>query len=354
MCIITFYMEINFLEAAVNKIFVHKVGNKIEDEYLTISKKEVAVNSELNTLLSQYFLSHFKSEEQYHFFHNTELSFNETYTYVSKIFDHPDSLLEQSSNLAQHLYNKSTHPNIKGGEFYAVYLKDVVLYGEVFDAVGLFKSENKDTFLEVEQITDGYEIESKKGINLSKLDKGAVIFNTQKENGYLVSIVDNTNRNNEAQYWKDDFLGVLTLKNEFHQTTEFLGIAKKFVTHQLKEDFDVTKADQIDLLNRSVDYFKTNEKFEKDDFENSVFHDQELIESFKRFDHSYRNDNDVELSDSFEISSQAVKKQARAFKSVLKLDKNFHIYIHGDRELIKQGVESDGRKFYKIYYNEEK
>ena len=48
-----------------------------------------------------------------------------------------------------------------------------------------------------------------------------------------------------------------------------------------------------------------------------------------------------------------MKKQARAFKSVLKLDKNFHIYIHGDRNMIEQGIDNDGRKFYKIYYQEE-
>ena len=138
------------------------------------------------------------------------------------------------------------------------------------------------------------------------------------------------------------------------QTNEFLGIAKKYVTQQLADDFDVTKADQIDLLNRSVEYFKTNEKFEKEEFEKTVFQKEQLIKSFKSFDNSYRDNNEVEISDSFEISSQAVKKQARAFKSVLKLDKNFHIYIHGNKELIEKGVEKDGRKFYKIYYEDEK
>ncbi len=346
-------MEINHLEASIDKIFIHKVGNKSEEEGYVISKKEVVIDRELNTLLTHYFLSHFKSEEQYHFFHDTELAFNETHSYVSNILNNPDLILEQSTNLAQHLYNKSTHPKIKGGEFYTVYIKNCNLNGEIFDAVGLFKSENKDTFLEIEQISDGYEIESKEGLNLSKLDKGAIIFNTQVENGYLVSIVDNTNRSTEAQYWKDEFLGIQALKNDFHQTNEFLGIAKKFVTKQLSEDFEVTKADQIDLLNRSVEYFKSNDKFEKADFEESVFQEQELIESFKQFDSAYRYDNNLELADSFEISAQAVKKQARVFKSVLKLDKNFHIYIHGDKELIEQGVEKDGRKYYKIYYNAE-
>lgn len=61
--------------------------------------------------------------------------------------------------------------------------------------------------------------------------------------------------------------------------------------------------------------------------------------------HWHKHDND--------ISPQAVKKQARIFKSVLKLDKNFHIYIHGNRELIQQGTEKDGRKYYKIYFENE-
>ena len=78
-----------------------------------------------------------------------------------------------------------------------------------------------------------------------------------------------------------------------------------------------------------------------------------VIESFKRFKNDFQRENDIEVSDSFSISETAVKKQARAFKSVIKLDKNFHIYIHGKRELIEQGVDADGRKYYKIYYKEE-
>jgi hypothetical protein len=61
----------------------------------------------------------------------------------------------------------------------------------------------------------------------------------------------------------------------------------------------------------------------------------------------------VDLQDRFAISADAVKRQARVFKSVLKLDKNFHIYIHGDRNKIEQGVDENGRKFYKIYYEQE-
>ena len=121
----------------------------------------------------------------------------------------------------------------------------------------------------------------------------------------------------------------------------------------MDEDFEVSKTDKIDFLNRSVDYFKKNETFDKQEFEEQVFGDSNVIESFRKFDQIYRQENEVELSDSFEISAQAVKKQARVFKNVLKLDKNFHIYIHGNREMIEQGIDENGRKYYKIYYEEE-
>ena len=63
--------------------------------------------------------------------------------------------------------------------------------------------------------------------------------------------------------------------------------------------------------------------------------------------------HEAQIDNQFDISAPAVSTQNRFFKSVLKLDKNFHVYIHGDRSKIERGMEADGRKFYKIYYREE-
>ena len=191
-------------------------------------------------------------------------------------------------------------------------------------------------------------------INIKKLDKGCLIFNQEQEEGFKVCIVDRANRSSEAQFWKDDFLRLKPVTDAYHQTKNFLNIAKNYVSRQFAEEFEVNKTDQIDLLNKSVEYFKNNENFDKKKFEKEVFQDASVIKSFRNFDETYREEHHLEIEDEFEISSPAVKKQSRIFKSVLKLDKNFHIYIHGDRELIEQGVDKDGRKFYKIYYKEEK
>jgi hypothetical protein len=180
-----------------------------------------------------------------------------------------------------------------------------------------------------------------------------MIFNSGDDVGYQVCITS-SNKGSDTQYWKNDFLNIKPAADNYHHTKDFLSATREYVTKQLSEEFEVSKADKIDLLNRSMAYFKTNQKFEKNDFENEVIQDKKMIKSFRTFNETYSAENDIEIAESFDISSQALKKQSRIFKSVLKLDKNFHIYIHGDRELIEQGMDRDGRKFYKIYFKEER
>lgn len=337
----------------INKFIVHFIGNKNNGDGVRFSDTPTDF-SDIEEYIKQLVANSFKSEEMYHFYFQSNLDLNPMYQFISAIFKDNETFVEQSQNAGRYLYDKSTHPQIKGGELCVVYFNNCQINNKNVDCIGLFKSENKETILKVNTTDNGFILKDEKGINVNKLDKGCLIFNTAEENGYLISVVDNTNRSSEAQYWKDEFLGIQPIRNEFHQTNQFLGITKQFVTQQLTQDFEVSKADQIDFLNRSVDYFKNNEKFDKREFEEKVFADDSIIESFQEFDKNYRKEYDVETLQNFAISKQAVKKQARVFKSVLKLDKNFDIYIHGDRELIERGIEKDGRKFYKIYYTDER
>lgn len=337
----------------IDKFIIHQVGNKTNEDVLRFSE-ELTDFEHIEDHIKILIDNSFKSEEMYRFYFQPNLELNPVYQFISKMFNEQEDFIEQSQHIGRYLFDKSTHPQIKGGELCIVYFKDCRINNENVDCIGLFKSENKDTFIKVRATEKGYSLKDETGINTKKLDKGCLIFNYKEEAGYLISAVDGTNRNYEARYWMDEFLSITVVSNEFHQTKEFLGLTKKFVTQQLSEDFEVNKADQIDLLNRSVAYFKTNEKFEKKDFEDQVFQERDVIASFRNFDNSYRLENELEIANNFDISAQAVKKQARVFKSVLKLDKNFHIYIHGKRELIEKGVDNDGRKFYKIYYENEK
>jgi len=337
----------------IKSIIVHEVGNKLNQDIIHFSKSLLSVDENVMKILRNYFISAFKSDDYLNFHHETDLNLNEAFVYVSKIFDNPEQLHEQSINLAKHLYEQSTHPKIKSGEFYVVYFKDCIVDGTTTDAIGLFKSENKDTFLKVYPQGDGFEIESQKGMNINKLDKGCLIFNMEKENGYMVSVVDNTNKGTEAKYWTDDFLHVKPRKDEYHNTQNVMSLCKNFIKEGIPEGLDISKADQVDFLNKAVEYFKKNEDFDMSDFKKVVMRKPEVVESFNQYQSEYEFARELAVLDRFSISEAAVKKQARALKSVIKLDKNFHIYVHGDRDMIEQGTDEEGRKYYKIYYTQE-
>ena len=340
------YSEISSLKA----VTLHVVGNKSVDDGFRLSETTLVLNDNIKGLLVNYFLASFSSEEYFQLYHDSGIEYNVVYGAASQIFDKPETLYEQSVNLAKHLYDQSTHPKIKGGEFYTVYFKDCIVDGDTVDAVGLFKSENKDTFLKVLHEGGNFNLESEQGINIKKLDKGCLIFNKERENGYVVAVVDNTNKGIEAQYWIDDFLHVRQRKDEFANTQNVMAMAKNFVTKELPKEFEVSKADQIDLLNKSLQFFKEKDTFDMEEFANEVIEQPEVIESFHNFKRNYESENDISIDDSFTISNYAFKKQQRSYKRVINLDKKIQIIINGNRDQVEQGEDEKG-KFYKVYYN---
>jgi hypothetical protein len=345
---------LNLDNAKLKKTVVHKIGNKVLEQKIDLSDN--ILNSEdhpdLSNVLARFFLSSFKDPILYTFTHPTKLDLNDVYTIVGSIFESPRKFLKSSQDLATILYDSTTHPKVKPGELYVASFAECMLDNQPTEAIGIFKTENDEVFLQVSLKQSTSSVNFFTGISTKKVDKGALILNTQKKDGYVVVIVDNLNAL-EAKYWKDDFLKLKVQQNDYKATADVLQITREFV-EQLPDKHGIDRPDQIDLLNRSIEYFKSNDNFNKKEFERDVFQDKDIIKSFRSFDSDYRDSNSISDVDQFEISTQAVRKQARIFKSVLKLDKNFHVYIHGDRSRIEHGIEKDGRKYYKIYYDEER
>lgn len=336
----------------IKSIVLHYVGNRLNQDGVKLSNNLLEIDDSVSNILMTYFLSPFKNLEYYTFFHESDLNLNEIYVYAKQIFKEPNSFLEESKKIAKHLYEQSRHPKIKNGEFYVVYFKDCIIDNITTDAIGLFKSENKDTFLKVYSSNSGYNLKSDEGININKLDKGCLIFNT-KESGLTVSIVDNVNKSNDAQYWIDNFLHLKPRKDEYHNTQTVLSLCRDFVTTELSEKFNISKIEQADILNKSVSFFKEKSSFNIDNFAIEVIGKPELIADFKNYKEKVLEEQEVTIDDNFDISIQAVKKQAKSFKAVIKLDQNFDIHIHNNSNLLEKGQDANGRKFYKIYYLQE-
>jgi hypothetical protein len=131
-------------------------------------------------------------------------------------------------------------------------------------------------------------------------------------------------------------------------------LCKDFVEEVYNEEHEVDKPEQIAMLNKSKNYFKENETFDKKDFEENVLAQPEVIEAFNEYQQQYAEEKNVEFKENFEVSENAQKKQQSKMKGVLKLDKNFHIYIHGDESKVVKGVDPEtGMKYYQFFYEHE-
>ncbi|WP_231424004.1 nucleoid-associated protein [Pedobacter sp. Leaf250] len=348
---------ISFFEANLKSISVHHTGNKLLEEYYKLSDKPLDVSDELlNNILMQFFLKPFnKSNEVYRFFHpSSNLHLNEVYELVSGIFADNEVFHQESQQLAKLLYDVANHPKIRSGEFYVALFEKVQIEGEQLDAIGIFKSETKETYLSIAPELDGFKMSyNQDAISVNRLDKGCLIFNTEKSEGYKVVVFDN-NKTNAAVYWKDEFLQLSIRNDSYNQTTNFLNLFKNFVLHKIDDQFEVSQFDKSDLLNRSIKYFKEKETFDREEFSAEVIANEVAKESFTNYQINYEEEFESPIADVFEIADSAVKKATAGYKRVTKLDKNFLITITGNKELVEKGFDEDkSMNYYKLYFREE-
>ena len=337
----------------IQQCVIHRVGNKNNDEGIVLSDKATTLSPELKVTLIKFFLQTFEGkEETWNFMHINDVKFNEVYSYTSELFEGAD-FVDVSKRIAKQLYECSIHPSIKGGELFVVKLSDVNYDGKSVNAIGLFKSETKDTFLRFVSLNNNLEVENDLGANVNRLDKGCIILDYSDDKGYYVFTLDGSNRK-DAKYWTDDFLCITPRQNEYSYTKDVLSMTRDFVSKVLPAEYPVTKTEQVEILNKSVNYFKGNGDFSMQDYEKEVLGSDTIIDSFNRHKDVYSLERNIELAENFVISESAVKKLERRMKSVIKLDKNFHIYVHGGEQLIEQEYdEVRGMKYYKLYYREE-
>jgi len=346
---------INHAESKLEELWIHFIGNASQDEGIQFCNQSIAIHSlEVDQLLKSYFFENFKEPEFYSFdFYDGNIDLNPIYNHARQIFMDPETLGEQAVSIVKYLYENSKHPNIKSGDVFIAYVKDILIDDELVDGICIFKSENKQPFLNIEKLGQTYQVKPDEGINPGKIDKACIIFNSEEKDGFKLCALDHSNKSKEAQFWKEKFLNIKHRSDDYHHTKNYIQATKAFVTERMRPLYEIDKTQEAEIMNHSLDFLKNEENLTQAEFDERVFKSPDVVNEFQLFKLDYQQEKGVELSDNFNVHPAAVKNQSKVFKSVLKLDKNFHVYIHGNKSLIQKGTESDGRKFYKIYYEEE-
>ncbi len=348
---------INLYSAHIASLSIHRVGNKSKNEPILLSEETYKMDDEITPLLKEFFLKPFRDKEEnyYHFTNEADVEFNELYALASEVFSNPESIHEQSKKITKHLYDQSMHPHIKSGEVYIAFLENIQIDNEKVNAIGIFKSELKQDFLQFSEKVNQLEASLQQGVNLNRLDKGCLIFDFKKEEGYKILSVD-SNRY-DARYWLESFLGVDAFEDENFQTKKYLKFCQNFAKDVVLPAED--KKEEVLFMNRAVNHFAKNDAFEESLFINEVIDNPDLIPEFKHYKTEQAPKYKIEDLTSFPISNTAVTAARKKIKNVINLDTNIQIKLDfinpesAERFVEKGWDEEKQMYYYLVYFNKE-
>ncbi|WP_340063796.1 nucleoid-associated protein [Ascidiimonas aurantiaca] len=348
---------INLYNAQIDSLSVHRVGNKSRNESVFLSSEPYPLNDEISAVLKEYFFKSFREKEEnyFRFVHEVDIEFATLFPIVTDVFKDPSVTHENSKKIATHLFEQSNHPHIKSGEVYIAHFTDVIVDNEKTNAIGIFKSELKHDFLQFEEKATHLEIVIQQGINIHKLDKGCLIFNLNKEEGYKILSID-SNRY-DTKYWLENFLGVDALTDENFFTKKYLKFCQDFAKDVVRPAED--KKEEVMFMNRAVNHFAKNDTFEETNFLNEVMDNPDLIPEFKHYKVEKGPKYSIEDVSNFPIANKAVSDARKKIKNVINLDT--HIQIKMDfvnpesaEKFVEKGWDEERQMYYYlVYFNRE-
>ena len=348
---------INLFNTHIESLSVHRVGNKSRSEAIFLSEKPYSPSDEIVPLLKEYFFKPFRDKEEnyFQFAHDVHLDYHDMYNFATEIFTNPETVHEVSKKITKHLFEQSNHPHIKNGEVYVAYLTHLSIDNNPVDAIGIFKSEIKTDFLQFEEKEANIEVMLQQGINLNKLDKGCIIFNYKKEDGYKILTIY-SNRY-DARYWLEHFLSVDAFQDENFMTKKYMKFVQDFAKDVVLPAED--KKQEVMFMNRAINHFAKNDEFEETKFLNEVIDNPDLIPEFKNYKVEKAPKYSIEDVTSFPIANAAVTDARKKIKNVINLDTNIQIkmdFINPEsaEKFVEKGWDEEKQMYYYlVYFNKE-
>lgn len=335
-------------------MIVHHVGNKSNGEGVGFSDSELdfaSIEPELLKLVERSF----NLNDLYHFYYEGSVALNPIFSFTKEIFNNPEAITTQSRHIAKILYDCSTHPKVKPGELSVIYISGYELEGEAVDAIAIIKSETRQSVLQLDRTQDGFVVSMNDAINLSKVEKGCIVFNIDEVEGYRIAIVDNSSSSGDAKYWKDSFLHVASNNGAHHQTSSLINLATEFISETVAGDKNISSVEKAMIANRSKQVLTESEQdsITFEEYSHAVFKDSRLEDKFAQ----YAEENaPLELAELgiISVERKAVNKR-RSRISTIHLDDNFDILIRGgDDHIIRGYDENAGMNYYTLYFEKER
>ncbi len=351
-------LKIRFQSAKVTTLVLAKIGHPARNEPLQTSKTAFPVREGDQATLTNLFTKPFKNLLGHRFSQHSSLEKNEIYQITKAIFNDPSALHEQGCAIAQRLYTKTNHPNIKSGDLCVALIEDLEVDGKKLQGLCLLKAETIVPFLSISARDGDLRLAAEEGINPEKIDKGCLIFNHSAEHGFYVLTFDRAGA--ESRFWLKDFLGVQAVPDAAFLTNTYAKMAVSFLEKESpKPNDDSPPWETNSPAKEALAYFEKAEKFDLQDFEEKVLKTPEAVAKFTEHRCKIEEEQGAPLERSFGISKKDVSKAQKRITSVMKLDTGVEIHLKANFSgkqdpVMERGFdESKKMKFIKVYFNKD-
>lgn len=339
---------INIKESYITNVICHKFSTNKKKSF--VSSVEVNDNEYDHEVLKELFLNPFsRQKKQFAFFHEVSLDYNVIYQLSLKIYEQDSAYVDTSIDIFNHLNSVSSSPTIKDGDVFVVKFNDILLDEEYCEALGVYKIERKQSFIEISQSKNAQiSLSMREGLSTKYFDKGALIIYTKQKP--IVYIKDSSK---DSKFWKDDFLKVKPFGDSFNKTEAVQQLFHSFINEHLVEKKAMSKLDMADLLKRCDEMLKNEDTVSTGKITENLFEDADVKKDFENYKRTFEEKAELKLEGDFSIDNKALSNK-KTLQRIL-LDDVADIRIMRTGDFIERGYDDKkGLNYYKFYFSNEK
>lgn len=337
----------DFKEAYIDKMICHRFC--LDKQKSLINHKDMDMNKLEQSFLKDFFVKPFSREKvQYSFVHSIDLKYNIVYNTVVDIFQ-GGNFVENSISIFKYLDSVSTLPTIKDGDIFIAKIEDVLDGDKYCDAVGIFKIETKNEFIETS--IDSYgnmDVAVKSGYTSQKIDKAClIVFTEDMPVGFIID------KSKDSKFWRQNFLGMETKSTPYSQSKALVGLMEGFVKDKLAKDSVVSKSEQVNIVNNFTSLISKSENLDISELQSEVFQDKKVLNMFEDYRKIYEERENIHLDSRLGVDKTALNISRKLRK--IKLDDTVELCLMKTGNFIERGFdEHRGQNYYKIYFSKEK
>lgn len=216
-------------------------------------------------------------------------------------------------------------------------------------ALGFFFSNERKSFLantETEAIV-------LKGLPLSKPEYAA-LFIPENDSSWKLFVSEPGGQTALRTPWTLSLFPFQPCYQDSFHAKQFFQMCKSFSEDVLVKEKKNNREEQVAFLSESADYAAKKNEINFENFKADVLKEPGLVDAFEGYQEKYTASKGWNPPDQFAMTDVDQKQIRKFVKSVIKLDKNFHIYVHGNKERIERGFDEQKKlHYYTLWFDSE-